>query len=254
LNAFEINMENKPKIVVKNLTKVFDDLTVLDNISFEINKGDFVCIVGPTGCGKTTFLNLLVRLIEPTSGEILIDGVPADPKKHNISFVFQEPSTYPWLTVEDNIKFNMKLKKMDKKIIEQRTDEILDVIGLKDQKKLYPKDLSVSAEQRVVIGRSFAVHPDLLLMDEPYAQMDIKVRYYLEDEVLKLWRKTGSTVLFITHNIEEAVYLSQKCMIMSQKPTTIKEIIENPLPYPRNVSDEEFIQLRKDITKKIKWW
>ena len=152
MNAFEINMENKPKIVVKNLTKVFDDLTVLDNISFEINKGDFVCIVGPTGCGKTTFLNLLVRLIEPTSGEILIDGVPADPKKHNISFVFQEPSTYPWLTVEDNIKFNMKLKKMDKKIIEQRTDEILDVIGLKDQKKLYPKDLSVSAEQRVVIG------------------------------------------------------------------------------------------------------
>ena len=98
------------------------------------------------------------------------------------------------------------------------------------------------------------MHPDLLLMDEPYAQMDIKVRYYLEDEVLKLWKKTGSTVLFITHNIEEAVYLSQKCIVMSQKPTTVKEIIENPLPYPRNVSDPEFIQLRKSITKMIRWW
>lgn len=247
-------MAEQPKIAVKDLTKVFDDLTVLDHVSFEINKGDFVCIVGPTGCGKTTFLNLLVKLIEPTSGEILIDNVPADPKKHNISFVFQEPSTFPWLTVEDNIKFNMKLKKMDKRTMNERTDEILRMIGLEEQRHLYPRDLSASAEQRVVIGRSFAVYPDLLLMDEPYAQMDIKVRYYLEDEVLKLWKKTGSTVLFITHNIEEAVYLSQKCMIMSQKPTTVKEIIENPLPYPRNVSDPEFIQLRKSITKMIKWW
>ncbi len=247
-------MAEQPKIAVKDLTKVFDDLTVLDHVSFEINKGDFVCIVGPTGCGKTTFLNLLVKLIEPTSGQILIDNVPADPKKHNISFVFQEPSTFPWLTVEDNIKFNMKLKKMDKRTMNERTDEILRMIGLEEQRHLYPRDLSASAEQRVVIGRSFAVHPDLLLMDEPYAQMDIKVRYYLEDEVLKLWKNTGSTVLFITHNIEEAVYLSQKCMILSQKPTTVKEIIENPLPYPRNVSDPEFIKLRKSITKMIKWW
>lgn len=247
-------MAEQPKIAVKDLTKVFDDLTVLDHVSFEINKGDFVCIVGPTGCGKTTFLNLLVKLIEPTSGQILIDNVPADPKKHNISFVFQEPSTFPWLTVEENIKFGMKLKKMDKQTMNARADEILRMIGLEEQRHLYPRDLSASAEQRVVIGRSFAVHPDLLLMDEPYAQMDIKVRYYLEDEVLKLWKNTGSTVLFITHNIEEAVYLSQKCMILSQKPTTVKEIIENPLPYPRNVSDPEFIQLRKSITKMIKWW
>lgn len=247
-------MTTQPKIIVKNLTKRFDDLTVLDDISFEINKGDFVCIVGPTGCGKTTFLNLLAKLTEPTSGKILIDNEPANPKKHNISFVFQEPSTFPWLTVEENIKFNMKLKNMDKEVIRQRTEEVLEITGLKEQRNLYPKDLSVSAEQRVVIGRSFAVHPDLLLMDEPYAQMDIKVRYYLEDEVLKLWKKTGSTVLFITHNIEEAVYLSQKCMIMSQKPTTIKEVIDNPLPYPRDVSDPEFIKLRKEITKMIKWW
>lgn len=248
-------MTEQPKISVQNLTKVFDDeLLVLDNISFDINKGDFVCIVGPTGCGKTTFFNLLVKLIEPTEGRILIDGEPADPKKHDISFVFQEPSTFPWLTVEENIKFNMKLKKLDRKVIQERTDQILELIGLEDQRHAYPGELSVSAEQRVVIGRSFAVHPDLLLMDEPYGQMDIKVRYYLEDEVLKLWRRTGSTVLFITHNIEEAIYLSQKCIVLSQKPTTVKTIVDNPLPYPRNVSDPEFIRLREEITDMIKWW
>lgn len=247
-------MAEQPKISVQNLTKKFDDLLVLDDVSFNINKGDFVCIVGPTGCGKTTFLNLLVKLIEPTSGQILIDGEPADPKKHNISFVFQEPSTFPWLTVEDNIKFNLKIKNVDKKEIEKRTDRILELIGLTEQRKSYPGELSVSAEQRVVIGRSFAVYPDLLLMDEPYGQMDIKVRYYLEDEVLKLWRETGSTVLFITHNIEEAIYLSQKCLVMSQKPTTIKAIVDNPLPYPRDVSDPEFIKLREQITDMIKWW
>lgn len=247
-------MAEEHKISVKNLTKKFDDLLVLDNVSFNINKGDFVCIVGPTGCGKTTFLNLLVKLIEPTSGEILIDGEPANPKKHNISFVFQEPSTFPWLTVEENIKFNLKIKKVDKQEIQRRTDKILDIIGLSDERNSYPNELSVSAEQRVVIGRSFAVYPDLLLMDEPYGQMDIKVRYYLEDEVLKLWRETGSTVLFITHNIEEAIYLSQKCLIMSQKPTTVKAIVDNPLPYPRDVSSPEFIKLREEITDMIKWW
>ncbi len=247
-------MAEHQKISVKNLTKKFDDLTVLDNISFDIKKGDFVCIVGPTGCGKTTFLNLLVKLIEPTAGQILIDGEPADPKKHNISFVFQEPSNFPWLTVEDNIKFNLNFKKVDKAETQKRTDRILDIIGLSDKRDAYPGELSVSAEQRVVIGRSFAVYPDLLLMDEPYGQMDIKVRYYLEDEVLKLWRETGSTVLFITHNIEEAIYLSQKCLIMSQKPTTVKAIVENPLPYPRNVSDPEFIKLREKVTDMIKWW
>lgn len=247
-------MAEEHKISVKNLTKKFDDLLVLDDVSFNINKGDFVCIVGPTGCGKTTFLNLLVKLIEPTSGEILIDGEPADPKKHNISFVFQEPSTFPWLTVEENIKFNLKIKKVDKEEIQKRTDKILDIIGLADERNSYPNELSVSAEQRVVIGRSFAVYPDLLLMDEPYGQMDIKVRYYLEDEVLKLWRETGSTVLFITHNIEEAIYLSQKCLVMSQKPTTVKAIVDNPLPYPRDVSSPEFIKLREEITDMIKWW
>ena len=247
-------MSDEIKVKVRGLTKKFGDLLVLDNISFDVKKGDFVCIVGPTGCGKTTFLNLLVKLLEPTSGEILIDDEPADPKKHNMAFVFQEPSAYQWLTVEQNIQYGLKIKKYDKKVIKERTAEIMDILGLNAVKNQYPHELSASLEQRVVIGRAFALHPDLLLMDEPYAQMDIKVRYYLEDQVIKLWQRTGSTVLFITHNIEEAVYLSEKCLILSQKPTTIKEEKLIDLPRPRDIASPEFIELREYVTSQIKWW
>lgn len=249
-----MNLSEQPKVSVRNLTKCFGDLKVLDDISFNINKGDFVCIVGPTGCGKTTFLNLLVKLIEPTSGQILIDGEPSDPKKHNLSFVFQEPSAFPWLTVEQNIRFGLETKKESSSLIKERTDEILGILGLEKARKAYPNELSASTEQRIVIGRSFALHPDLLLMDEPYGQMDIKMRYYLEDEVIKLWKATGATVIFITHNVEEAVYLSNKCLIMSQKPTTIKEELKIDLPRPRDVASPEFVKIREYITSQIKWW
>ena len=248
------NKDNNLKIQVQNLTKKYGDLLVLDDISFNIKKGEFVCVVGPTGCGKTTFLNLLSCLIEPTQGQILIDGVPANPKKHDIAFVFQEPSSYPWLNVKDNIEIGMKLKKWPKEKRAQRADEILKLMGLEQFAESYPSQLSVSTEQRMVIGRAFAMNPDLLLMDEPYGQMDIKMRFYLEDEVIRLWKETGTTVIFITHNIEEAVYLAQKVLILTNKPAKIKEELNVDIPHPRNVSDEEFIKIRKYVTDQIKWW
>ena len=241
-------MSEDVKVKVRNLTKCFGNLKVLNNVSFDIKKGDFVCIVGPTGCGKTTFLNLLVKLIEPTKGQILIDGEPVNPKNHNLSFVFQEPSAFPWLTVEQNIRFGLETKKYPEKLIAKRTNEILSILGLEKDRNAYPHELSASTEQRIVIGRSFALHPDLLLMDEPYGQMDIKMRYYLEDEVIKLWQATGSTVIFITHNVEEAVYLSNRCLILSQKPTTIKEELTIDLPRPRDISSPKFINLREYVT------
>ena len=248
-------MENNDvKVRVEHLTKKFGDLLVLDDISFDIKKGEFVCIVGPTGCGKSTFLNLLTRLIPATEGEILLDGEPADPKKHSISFVFQEPSAFDWLTVQENIEYGLKIKHRSAEEIKTQTDKIISLLGLEDWRDVYPKGLSVSMEQRVVIGRAFAVNPDLLLMDEPYGQMDIKMRYYLEDEVIRLWEATGSTVLFITHNLEEAVYLAQRVLILSNKPAKIKANIPVDLPRPRKVSDPEFIKIRKEITDMIKWW
>ncbi|QUI24515.1 ABC transporter ATP-binding protein [Vallitalea pronyensis] len=242
------------KVRVEHLTKNFGDVHVLDDISFNIKKGEFLVVVGPTGCGKTTFLNLLTKIIDPTSGDILIDGESADPRKHNLAFAFQEPSAIPWLTVEDNLKFGLKIKKIPKAEMQTRVEKIIKLLGLEKFRHQYPNQLSVSCEQRVIIGRAFVMYPDLLLMDEPYGQMDIKMRYYLEDEVIKLWKELGSTVVFITHNIEEAVYLAQKVLILSNKPTTVKEEVTIDLPRPRDFTSPEFVKLRQYITDQIKWW
>lgn len=247
-------MVNVNKVEVKNLSKNFGPLEVLKDCNFSIKKGEFLCVVGPTGCGKTTFLNTLTCLIEPTSGEILIDGEPADPNKHNLSFVFQEPSAMPWLTVEQNIRFGLEIKKRPKTEIDANTEKIISLMGLNKYRKFYPHELSTSAEQKVVIGRAFAINPDLLLMDEPYGQMDIKMRFYLEDEVIRLWKELGSTIVFITHNVEEAVYLAERVLILSQKPANVKESIEIDLPYPRDIASTKFLSYRKHIVDMIKWW
>lgn len=242
------------KVEVRDLCKNFGSLEVLKNCNFSIKRGEFICVVGPTGCGKTTFLNTLTCLTEPTSGEILIDGERANPKKHNLSFVFQEPSAMPWLTVEENIAFGMKLKKWPKNRIQEQMDKIITLMGLSKCRKQYPHELSVSTEQKVVIGRAFAMEPDLLLMDEPYGQMDIKTRFYLEDEVIRLWQQLGSTVLFITHNVEEACYLADRVLILSNKPASVKEDLRLTMPRPRDIASPEFIEKRTYVENAIKWW
>ena len=242
------------KVEVKNLCKSFGQLEVLRDLNFEVGNGEFLCVVGPTGCGKSTFLNMLTCLLEPTTGEILLDGVRADPRKHNIAFVFQEPSAFPWLTVEQNIRFGVSVKDKNRKAVDERVNTIIELMGLQKSRHCYPHELSVSTEQKIAIGRAFAMNPDLLLMDEPYGQMDIKTRFYLENEVIKLWKTLGSTVLFITHNVEEAVYLAERVLILSQKPAGVKEIVTVDLPRPRNISDPEFIQIRDHVTEQIKWW
>lgn len=242
------------KVSVKKLTKCYGDLLVLDDISFDIYKGEMLCIVGPTGCGKTTFLNCLSRFIPITEGSILVDGQPADPKVHNIAFVFQEVSAIPWLTVEDNIRFGLQIKRIAPEEIENRVERMLDIVGLRKYRTYYPQQLSASMEQRVVIARNFAINPDLLLMDEPYGQLDVKLRYYLEDELMRIWKELGATVAFITHNIEEAVYLAERILILSPKPSTIKEEVIVDLPRPRQFDDPEFVKIRDYVTESIKWW
>lgn len=183
------------KVKVDHMTKKFGDLLVLNDISFEVKKGEFLCIVGPTGCGKTTFLNCITKLYEPTSGEILINGEPVNLKKHNVAYIFQEYSTMSWMTVEENVGFGLKMKKLPKDVIAKEVAEVLEMVGLTQYKDYYPAELSTSMLQRVVIARAFAVKPELLLMDEPYGQLDVELRFKLEDELLNLWRKTGTTVI-----------------------------------------------------------
>lgn len=245
---------NRVKVQVIDLCKSFGDLDVLKDCNFTVREGEFLCVVGPTGCGKTTFLNLLSNLTEPTSGQVLIDGEKASPKKHNLSFIFQEPSAFPWLTVQKNIEYGLKAKHKDKQYIKERADQVIDLMGLSKYRDSYPGELSTSAEQKIVIGRAFAMEPDLLLMDEPYGQMDIKMRFYLEDEVIRIWKEMKRTVIFITHNIEEAVYLAERVLILTNKPAKIKEEILVDLPHPRDVNHPEFIRIRNHITDQIKWW
>lgn len=244
------------KVKVSHMTKQFGDLMVLNDISFDVKKGEFLCVVGPTGCGKTTFLNCLAKLkaYELTAGEIMINGEPVDLQKHNIAYIFQEYSSFPWATVEENIAYGLKVKNVPKDISKQRVEEMLDMVGLREYRNYYPDQLSASMLQRVSIARAFAVQPELLLMDEPYGQLDNELRYKLEDELISLWQKTGTTVIFITHNIEEAVYLSERILVLTNKPTSIKKEIVNDLPRPRDVTDIEFNKLRDEVTDLIKWW
>ena len=160
----------------------------------------------------------------------------------------------PWLTVEQNIAFGLNIKKKTKEEIQKAVDEVVEMVGLGKFRKYYPNQLSASMLQRVVIARAFATKPDILLMDEPYGQLDIELRFKLEAELIKLWEKLGTTIIFITHNIEEAVYISEDILVLTNKPTTIKKLLKNPLPRPRNVTSREFIDVREQVTELIKWW
>lgn len=247
-------MSDKVKVKVNHLTKKFGDLLVLNDMSFDVMDGDLMCVVGPTGCGKTTFLNSLTKIYDITSGEILLNGQQVNTKTQNIAYIFQGDSTMPWLTVEENVRFGLDIKKLPEARKKEQVDKYLDIVGLTKYRKYYPKQLSASMLQRVSIARAFATEPELLLMDEPYGQLDIELRFKLEDELVKLWEMTKTTVLFITHNIEEAVYLGNKIMILTNKPTTIKTTLLNDLPRPRDIAAPEFVKLRNNVTDLIKWW
>jgi len=244
----------RTKIEVKNLTKRFGDLLVLDSINFTVAEGEFLAIVGPTGCGKTTFLNCLSKLTPTTNGNIFIEGEVADPRKHNISFVFQEPTCLPWRTVRENVAYGMEVKRFARNDVNKRVDYMLDLVGLMSTQNLYPNQVSASMVQRITVARAFAVDPDLLLMDEPYGQLDVKLRLYLEDELVRLWQTLGNTIIFVTHNIEEAVYLAERILVLSNKPTKIKAEVEVDLPRPRNLIDPKFVEIRKQVTDLIRWW
>jgi sulfonate transport system ATP-binding protein len=255
LDVAALNPEaRRVKIEVKNLTKRFGDLLVLNRINFHVAQGEFLAIVGPTGCGKTTFLNCLSKLMPTSEGNIFISGEVADPKKHNISFVFQEPTCLPWRTVRQNVAYGMQLKGFPAEQIQQRVDFMLDLVGLTETQDLYPNQVSASMVQRITVARAFAVNPDLLLMDEPYGQLDVKLRYYLEDELVKLWQTLKSTVIFVTHNIEEAVYVAERILVLSNKPTNIKAEVKVDLPRPRSLIDPAFVAIRKQVTELIRWW
>jgi ABC-type nitrate/sulfonate/bicarbonate transport system ATPase subunit len=244
----------KVKIRFESFTKCFGDLLVLDNIDATLYENEFICIVGPTGCGKTTLANVVCGLLPPTKGKVTIDGAEVDPRKHNIAFVFQEVAILPWKTVEDNIKLGLELKKFSKGVIKARVHEMIDLLGLRGFEKSFPNQISGGMKQRVDIARAFCADTDLLFMDEPFCQNDEKTRFYMLNLLIQLWEKKKRTAIFVTHNIEEAVYLAERIIVFTQKPTKIREEIIVDLPRPRDVSAPEFVKIRERVTELIKWW
>jgi NitT/TauT family transport system ATP-binding protein len=227
----------------------------LNGINLEIQEGEFLAIVGPSGCGKSTFLELVAGLIKSTSGIIYIDGKPIDGTDLNRGIVFQGYALFPWRTVLENVAYGLEEKSIPKQKREEICRDYISLIGLSGFENHYPYQLSGGMKQRVAIARALAYNPDILLMDEPFAALDAQTREILQGEVLRIWDETKKTVVFVTHNIEEAVFLADRIAIMSARPGTIKRIVEVPLPRPRfdeNRISQDFIKIRQEVGRLVR--
>jgi len=244
-----------PKLRLEHVTKQFavrgsnDTFTALDDVSIDLAAGEFLVLVGPSGCGKSTLLDLLGGLSEPTSGRILLDGRPISGPGLDRGIVFQQYALLPWRTARANIEFGLEAKGLPKKQRRALADDYLDLVGLAGFGDRYPHELSGGMKQRVAIARSLAFDPEVLLMDEPFAALDAQTRESLQDELLRIWKETGKTILFITHGIDEAIYLGQRVAVLTSRPGRIKTIVD--VDIDRNVDDvrsgEAFRHYRHEI-------
>ncbi|MFD9030890.1 ABC transporter ATP-binding protein [Streptomyces sp. NPDC059567] len=256
-----------PKIVFEGVRKVFKvkgstakggsgtrksrEFTAVDGIDLEIAAGEFVALVGPSGCGKSTLLDLLGGLARPTGGQILLDGAPVTGPGLNRGIVFQQYALLPWRTAQGNVEFGLEAIGMPRRERAARAREFLDLVGLSGFESRHPHELSGGMRQRVAIARSLAYDPDVLLMDEPFAALDAQTRESLQDELLRIWQRTGKTVVFITHSIDEAVYLGQRVAVMTSRPGRIKQIVPVALDSRTSTDDirssPEFAHHRHEI-------
>jgi len=234
---------------VEHLKKSFKTangaIDVIDDLSLSLEEGRFLCIVGPSGCGKTTLLKILCGLEPPTSGKILINGAPPDPRKQKFGVIFQEESLLPWRTVFQNVKFGQEISSMGTS--DEITKRYISLVGLEGFESYFPHQISGGMKKRVAIARALAVDPDIIMMDEPFADLDAQTRWILQKELLSIWSQLKKTVLFITHNVEEAVFLGQHVAVLSKRPATLKTIIDIDLPYPRSRLVAPFISYRERI-------
>lgn len=228
--------------------------TALDDVSLDIADGEFVTVVGPSGCGKSTMLNLASGLLEPTSGRVAVDDRRVTGPGPERGVIFQQYALFPWLTVRQNVEFGLKLQKVPKLKRAEQVDAMLRLVGLEEFAEALPKNLSGGMKQRCAIARAYAVDPSVLLMDEPFGALDALTRVRMQDELLKMWEKEKRTVMFITHDVEEAVYLASRVVIMARAPGRIRQIVDVTLPYPRTEEvrlSSEFSRLRNVVWESV---
>lgn len=246
------------KVVIDNVVKKFNtrngEVVALNGVNLEIAENEFVCVVGPSGCGKSTLLNMISGLDNPTEGHVLVNGKEVTKPSSERGVVFQQYALFPWLTVRKNIEFGLKIKGCSKEVIRAEVDKYLKMVDLTQFENSYPKELSGGMKQRVAIARAYAVNPEVLLMDEPFGALDAQTKAQLQSELINTWSQEKKTIFFITHDVEEAVVLAQRIVIMSARPGRIREIINVNLPYPRDQKvrlSPEFMEIKNHIWDEV---
>lgn len=237
-------------ISIKGVSKKFGDLTVLNNIDLEVEKGEFVVLLGASGCGKSTLLNLIAGFEQPTDGTVSVNGHEVTDVDPHSGMVFQQYALFPWLSVLDNVAFGLKLRGISKKERHEIAKKYVDMVGLTPFMDSYPKALSGGMRQRVAIARVLANDTDVILLDEPFAALDAMTRQVLQEQLVEIYERSGKTIAFITHSIDEALLLATRIIILGSKPGRIVKDIRNDLPHPRNASvqlSERYTQLKADI-------
>ncbi|MBB3120550.1 ABC transporter ATP-binding protein [Pseudoduganella violacea] len=238
-------------ILVQDVSKVFQtdsrEVVALKNITLEIPQGQFVCLLGPSGCGKSTLLNAVAGFSLPSSGSITVDGREVTAPGPERGMVFQEYALFPWMTVADNIAFGLEIKGLDKARIKATVDQLLQMLSLSDFRSRYPKDLSGGMRQRVAIARVLALDSPIMLMDEPFGALDALTRRNLQDELLRIWAELKKTIIFVTHSIEEAIYLADRIVVMTYRPGTVKRDLLVELPRLRDPASAEFNALKREL-------
>jgi NitT/TauT family transport system ATP-binding protein len=253
---------SRPKISLQGVTKTFTvrpsrdqprehTLTAIDNLTLDVAAGELLALVGPSGSGKSTLLDLLAGLTKPTSGRVLVDDRPVTGPGLDRAVVFQQYALFPWRTARANVEIGLEASGVDRRRRRSKADEFLELVGLSGFGERYPHELSGGMKQRVAIARSLAYDPGVLLMDEPFAALDAQTREQLQDELLRIWRATGTTVVFITHGIEEAVYLGQRVAVLSSRPGRLKALVDIDLGDRESTtdlrSDPRFVHYRHEV-------
>ena len=239
-------------LTIRNLSKDFpvpgkESIPALSGISLTVGDKEFVSILGPSGCGKTTLLRIIAGLDSATSGSIELDGEIIDSPSPRMAMIFQEYSLYPWRTVRDNVTFGLEVEGMKKAQAREVADKYLHLVGLDEFADRFPYELSGGMRQRVAVARALAIEPEILLMDEPFGALDAQTRNLLQKELLEIWEKTKKTIVFVTHSVDEAVFLADRLVVLTPRPGRICEIIPIELPRPRDRTSIEFAKLRRQV-------
>lgn len=247
------------KISFQNVSKTFiiagqTSFNALQGLNLDIEDGEFITVVGPSGCGKSTAMNIAAGLTGPSSGQVLVDSVPVKGPGPERGVIFQQYALFPWLTVRENVEFGLKIARYPKAERRRIADRFVDLVGLSDFADSLPKTLSGGMKQRCAIARAYAVNPKILLMDEPFGALDALTRVQLQGQLLATWSKERRTVMFITHDVDEAVYLASRVVVMAARPGRLHRIIPVDLPYPRTEEmrlSPEFMTLRNEVWRSV---